>query len=171
LRANQSEKIRILGIDPGTRVTGVGIIDINASGEPDICYYGCITTDRKQTLPVRLNQIYCGLLAIIEEYKPNSIALEDIFYSENIKTAIVMGHARGVSLLAPIIKGIEPAEYSPREVKLSVVGRGNASKDQVQYMVKHILNIKEQDVPLDAADALAVALCHFNRLSKLANMI
>ena len=106
---------------------------------------------------------------MIERYKPHFIALEDIFYSENIKTAIVMGHARGVSLLAAINLGIEPSEYSPREVKLAVVGRGDASKDQVKYMVKNILHIQEEIHPADAADALAVALCHFNRLNRTRN--
>jgi crossover junction endodeoxyribonuclease RuvC len=173
LQAKQQEKIRILGIDPGTQVTGVGIIEIDHTGEPCICYYGCIETNRRQSLPLRLSQIFHGLVEIIGKYKPTYIALEDIFYSENIKTAIVMGHARGVSLLAPVVKGIEPAEYSPREVKLSVVGRGNASKGQVQFMVKQILKIKENDLPLDATDALAVALCHYNRLysrAKLSNI-
>lgn len=156
--------MRILGIDPGTQITGIGLIDVNEQGEPGLCYYGCIHTNRKQTLPLRLKQIYNDLAEIIEKYQPDHIALEDIFYSDNIKTAIVMGHARGVSLLAPVHRGIEPAEYSPREVKLAVVGRGNASKSQVQFMVRSILKINDLDLPLDAADALAVALCHFHRV-------
>lgn len=164
MRVESLRNIRILGIDPGTRVTGVGLIDINEKGEPSLCHFGCINTNRKESLPLRLKNIYEGLVTIIETYKPNHIALENIFYSENIKTAIVMGHARGVSLLAPIRMGVEPAEYSPREVKLAVVGRGNASKSQVQFMVRNILNIEEADLPLDAADALAVSLCHFHRI-------
>jgi crossover junction endodeoxyribonuclease RuvC len=164
LRVENLRNIRILGIDPGTRVTGVGLIDINEKGEPSLCHFGCINTKRKQSLPLRLKHIYEGLVTIIETYKPDHIALEDIFYSENIKTAIVMGQARGVSILAPIRMGVEPAEYSPREVKLAVVGRGNASKSQVQFMVRNILNIEEADLPLDAADALAVSLCHFHRI-------
>ena len=155
---------RILGIDPGTQDTGVGLIDVNERGEPGLCYYGCIQTNRKQSLSLRLKQIYNDLSNIIDKYKPDYIALEDIFYSDNIKTAIVMGHARGVSLLAPIHRGIEPAEYSPREVKLAVVGRGNATKDQVQFMVRSILKIDDLNLPLDAADALAVALCHLHRV-------
>ena len=155
---------RILGIDPGTQITGVGLIDVNERGEPGLCYYGCIQTNRKQSLSLRLKQIYNDLSNIIDKYQPDYIALEDIFYSDNIKTAIVMGHARGVSLLAPIHRGIEPAEYSPREVKLAVVGRGNATKDQVQFMVRSILKINDLNLPLDAADALAVALCHLHRV-------
>ncbi len=156
--------IRVLGIDPGTHITGIGIIDIAAKKDPVLCYYGTIKTKRSAGLPVRLQQINHGLIEVIEKYKPDFVALEDIFYSENIKTAIVMGHARGVALLAIVNAGISPAEYSPREVKLAVVGRGNASKDQVQYMVKNILKLKEDIQPSDASDALAVALCHYHRL-------
>ena len=159
-------KRRILGIDPGTQITGVGIIDFDDQGELSVCYYGSIKTIAKSSLPIRLKKIYQGLIDIIKEYKPDFIALEDIFYSENIKTAIVMGHARAVAILASINLEIEPMEYAPREVKLAVVGRGNASKSQVQYMVRNILSIKDEINPPDAADALAVALCHFNRLNK-----
>jgi crossover junction endodeoxyribonuclease RuvC len=142
----------------------VGIIDVIPGGEPKLCHYGTVVTKRTAELPHRLHQIYDGLIQIIDRFKPDQIALEDIFYSENIKTAIVMGHARGVSLLAVVNAGLAPAEYSPREVKLAVVGRGSASKDQVQFMVKNILRLKEDIKPADAADALAVALCHYHRM-------
>jgi crossover junction endodeoxyribonuclease RuvC len=108
-----------------------------------------------------------GLSELIAKYKPDQVALEDIFYSDNVKTAIVMGHARGVSLLAPINLGITPAEYSPREVKQAVVGRGNASKEQVHFMVKNILNLTEDISPDDASDALAVAICHYHRMNTI----
>ena len=156
--------IRILGVDPGTQITGLGIIDVIEDRDLKLCYYGCIRTDRRSTLPFRLKQIYNGLTELIQKYQPNHVALEDIFYSDNVKTAIVMGHARGVSLLAPVNLGIIPAEYSPREVKLSVVGKGNASKDQVHFMIKNMLHVAEDIVPDDASDALAVALCHYHRL-------
>lgn len=159
--------MRILGIDPGTRITGFGVIDISNKGEITLCEYGCIKTGSKESLPLRLKQIYNGLVTTLEKYKPDYVALENIFYSENVKTAIVMGHARGVSLLAPINVGLEPAEYSPREVKLAVTGRGNASKGQVQFMVKTILNIKDEIKPIDASDALAVAICHYHRMKKI----
>jgi len=158
--------IRILGVDPGTQITGIGVIEIDTSGMPRSCYHGSIRTRLKDPLAVRLKDIYNGLVEAIESYKPNSVALEDIFYSENIKTAIVMGHARGVALLAAINSGLEPAEYTPREVKLAVVGRGDASKIQVEYMVRSILKIKDKIQPADAADALAVALCHYNRRNR-----
>ena len=103
--------MRILGIDPGTNITGVGIIEVDERGEPGLCHYGCIRTSRNAKRPVRLQQIYQGLAEIIGRFQPDVIALEDIFYSDNIKTAIVMGEARGVSLLAAVNKGVEPAEY------------------------------------------------------------
>ncbi len=160
--------VRILGVDPGSQITGVGIIEVSDKRELKLCYHGCIRTNRKESLPFRLKQIYNGLVDIIKEYQPDHVALEDMFYSDNVKTAIVMGQARGVSLLAPVIMGIDPAEYSPREVKLAVVGRGSASKDQVHFMVKNILHLKEDISPDDASDALAVALCHYHRLTGVA---
>jgi crossover junction endodeoxyribonuclease RuvC len=163
------DKIRILGIDPGIQVTGIGIIDINEQKIVTICHHECVHTNRKKSLSYRLRQIYNGLIEIIEKYKPDFIAVEDIFYSENIKTAIVMSHVRGVSLLASMNMGIEPAEYSPREIKLSVVGQGGASKQQVQFMIQKILNCNEEIQQSDAADAVAVALCHYHRLSKIYN--
>jgi crossover junction endodeoxyribonuclease RuvC len=162
-----TSKIRILGVDPGSQVTGLGIVEVIDNRELRLCYHGCIKTDRKATLAFRLKQIYMGLSELIAKYKPDQVALEDIFYSDNVKTAIVMGHARGVSLLAPINLGITPAEYSPREVKQAVVGRGNASKEQVHFMVKNILNLTEDISPDDASDALAVAICHYHRMNTI----
>jgi crossover junction endodeoxyribonuclease RuvC len=159
--------MRILGIDPGVQITGIGIIDINQQRTLSVCYHECIRTDKNKSLSYRLRQIYNGIIQVIEKYKPDSIAIEDIFYSENIKTAIVMSHARGVSLLASMNMGIEPAEYSPREIKLSVVGHGGAAKRQVQFMIQKILNCKEDIQESDAADAIAVALCHYHRLKNL----
>jgi crossover junction endodeoxyribonuclease RuvC len=160
-----SSTIRILGIDPGSQITGIGIIDISGKRDINFCFGDCIRTNRKESLPLRLKQIYNGLIQVIKKYEPDHVALEDIFYSDNVKTAIVMGQARGVTLLAPVNEGITPAEYSPREVKLAVVGRGNASKDQVHFMVKNILGLKDNISPDDISDALAVALCHYHRLS------
>lgn len=161
------DNIRILGIDPGSQITGIGIIDIDKKECISICHFDIIRTDRKKSLSYRLKQIYDGIIQVINTYKPNFVALEDIFYSENIKTAIVMGHARGICLLASINMGIEAVEYSPREIKLSVVGQGGASKSQVQFMVKRLLNYKDNIQPEDASDALAVALCHYHRLKKI----
>lgn len=160
-----SKRIRILGIDPGSQITGVGIIDVSEKRELNLCYYGCIRTSRNKPLPDRLKQIYSGLTDIIRQYKPDFVAVEDIFYSDNVKTAIVMGQARGIALLAPINLELPPAEYSPREVKLAVVGRGNASKEQVHFMIKNMLRLQENISPDDASDALAVAVCHYHRLN------
>jgi crossover junction endodeoxyribonuclease RuvC len=159
-------KRRILGIDPGTQVTGAGIIEVGTAGELEHCFHGCIKTNRSESLPYRLKQIYSGLIKIMEEYQPDEAALEDIFYSDNVKTAIVMGHARGVALIAPMHMGIKPAEYSPREVKMAVVGNGGASKNQVKFMVENILKLHEKIESQDAADALAVAICHFHRMKR-----
>jgi len=163
LQDNNLSGFRILGIDPGTLVTGVGIIDVFEKGKIQLCIYDAIRTKRTNSLALRLKEIFEGIDYFLEKYEPDFVAVEDIFYSENVKTAIVMGQARGVSMLAPVLKNIEIAEYSPREVKLAVVGNGGASKNQVQFMVKNILNLKEDIHPADAADALAVAICHYHR--------
>lgn len=163
---NNKSGFRILGIDPGTLITGIGIIDIIEKGRIQLCFYDAIRTKRSNPLTLRLKEIYEGINYFLEKYEPDVVAVEDIFYSENIKTAIVMGQARGVSLLGPVLKNIEVAEYSPREVKMAVVGNGGASKNQVQFMVKNILNLKDEISPADAADALAVAICHFHRAKK-----
>ncbi len=163
MQNNKSSIYRIMGIDPGTQVTGVGIIDIHGKGEIHLCMYDAIRGKRTNPLAQRLKEIYEGIDDCLEKYNPDFVAIEDIFYSENVKTAIVMGHARGITLLAPVMRDIGIAEYSPREVKLAVVGNGAASKSQVQFMVKNILKLKNDIKPADAADALAVAICHNNR--------
>jgi len=147
-------------------VTGIGIIDILERGKIQLCIYDAIRTKRSNPLALRLKEIYLGIEYFLEKYEPDVVAVEDIFYSENIKTAIVMGQARGVSILAPVLKNLEVSEYSPREVKMAVVGNGGASKNQVQFMVKNILKLKDDIHPADAADALAVAICHFHRDKK-----
>ena len=147
-------------------VTGIGIIDILEKGKTQLCIYDAIHTKRSNPLALRLKEIFEGIDYFLEKYEPDVVAIEDIFYSENIKTAIVMGQARGVSILGPVLRNIEVAEYSPREVKMAVVGNGGASKSQVQFMVKNILNLKDEIHPADAADALAVAICHHHRAKK-----
>ena len=147
-------------------VTGIGIIDILEKGKTQLCIYDAIRTKRSNPLALRLKEIFEGIDYFLEKYEPDVVAIEDIFYSENIKTAIVMGQARGVSILGPVLRNIEVAEYSPREVKMAVVGNGGASKNQVQFMVKNILNLKDEIHPADASDALAVAICHHHRAKK-----
>jgi len=154
---------RILGIDPGLNVTGYGLIELTGK-KPVLLTYGTIRTKAKESLSTRLFQIFESLDKIISDYKPNRVAIEDIFYADNVKTAIVMGHARGAIIIAAVKNGAQVGEFSPREVKMSVVGNGAAKKHQVNFMVCNILKVKEKITPDDASDALAVALCQFNRL-------
>jgi len=143
--------------------TGFGVLRCNGR-RAEVLGYGCIKSKKGRPFPERLRDIYEGIVEVIERYRPDQMAVEDVFYSNNVKTALKIGHARGVVLLAAANRGIPVVEYSPREVKRSVVGSGSASKEQVQFMVKAILGLGELPEPYDVSDALAVALCHANRL-------
>ncbi|MCJ7498207.1 MAG: crossover junction endodeoxyribonuclease RuvC [candidate division Zixibacteria bacterium] len=157
------ENLVILGIDPGSTVTGYGIIKDNRNSAV-LVDYGTIKVSPKKDLPQRLKEIYSGIKEIIDKRKPDELAVEEAFYSKNARSALVMGEVRGVALLAGAQAKIPVAEYSPREIKSSITGTGGASKMQVQYMVKNILQLKKTPEPLDATDALAIALCHLNKL-------
>ena len=152
----------ILGIDPGSYNVGYGILQVE---KRKIVAAGCdtIVIKSKIQLAQRLTQIHSEIDKVISEYKPDMAVIETIFYGKNIKSAFTLGHARGVIMLTLAQHNIEIAEYSPREVKKSVVGNGNASKEQVLYMVQKILNLSAKPKTEDAADALAIALCHFNK--------
>jgi crossover junction endodeoxyribonuclease RuvC len=153
--------LRVLGIDPGTAITGYGVIE----GEGDnlsLTTYGAITTPANQPLAQRLQHIYRELRALIVEWHPDSAAVEELFFSKNARTALSVGHARGVALLALTEAGLPLQEYKPAEIKQAVAGYGNASKQQVQGMVQLLLGLDEMPRPDDAADALAVAICHFH---------
>lgn len=151
--------MRVLGIDPGTATTGYGIME-NKNGKSKVIEYGCIKTDKNLSFPERLRIIYNTIKNIIKKNKPDCVAIEEIFFSKNVKTAISVGHARGVGILAGINSGIEIAEYTPLQVKIAVVGYGRAEKYQVQEMLKILLKLKFIPKPDDASDALAVAYCH-----------
>ncbi len=153
----------ILGIDPGSLNCGYGILQIE---KRRIVAAGCdvVQVNPTLSLPIRLQKIYDEISKVIAEYKPDIAAVESIFYGKNIKSAFTLGHARGVILLSLAKAGIPIEEYTPREVKKSVVGNGNASKEQVEYMVKKIINLKRSPKTQDATDALAVALCQFNKI-------
>lgn len=155
---------KIMGIDPGLNITGYGIIKIDDNDNPQLLTYGHIKTKAKESLADRLYLIYQRLNDVIVENKPDFIAIESIFYAENIKTAIVMGHARGAAIVAAMKNAAQVKEYSPREIKLSVVGNGAAAKSQVKYMVQNLLKIRQDIKPDDASDALAAALCHWHRM-------
>ena len=153
--------MRVLGIDPGTAITGYGLVE----GEGDslaLTAYGAITTPANQPLAQRLQHIYRELQALIAEWRPDSAAVEELFFSKNARTALSVGHARGVALLALTEAGLPIQEYKPAEVKQAVAGYGNAPKQQVQGMVQLLLSLDEIPRPDDAADALAVAICHFH---------
>jgi len=156
--------MRILGVDPGTATTGYGVIDVVGS-KATLVEFGTIKTNAKEKLDQRLKTIYDGLTEVILKTKPNEFSIENIFMHENARTAIILGHSRGVALLSAVNHGLPVSEFTPREIKQSVVGNGNASKEQVQYMIKMLLGLKEVPKPNDAADGCAAAICLFNHLA------
>ena len=149
----------VLGIDPGTATTGFGIITENQIGL-EVLQYGVISTPPDLPMEKRLQIIYKKMLEIIDLHQPESCAVEKLFFQRNVTTAISVGHARGFILLALAERNVKCAEYTPLQVKQAVTGYGVANKKQVQMMVKSILNLEEIPKPDDAADALAVAICH-----------
>ncbi len=158
MKAVKNKRI-ILGIDPGSLITGFGIIEMN-NGKFSLVKCDAIINKSKTELPIRLGVIFQTLDSVIKKYKPDEIAIETSFYGKNAQSALKLGQARGVAMLSAVINKIELSEYSPREVKKSVVGNGAASKNQVQYMVKSILKLQSVPKYYDITDALAVALCH-----------
>jgi crossover junction endodeoxyribonuclease RuvC len=152
----------ILGVDPGTLVTGYGVIEVER-GSVIVLEFDVIVNRNERSMPLRLKEIYSKLCRVISKYHPDEFAIETAFYGKNAQSALKLGHARGVSMLAAVNHEIPTSEYSPREVKKAVVGNGAASKDQVQYMVKSLLRLRNTPKLFDATDALAVALCHVQR--------
>ncbi|OGY43654.1 MAG: crossover junction endodeoxyribonuclease RuvC [Candidatus Buchananbacteria bacterium RIFCSPHIGHO2_02_FULL_40_13] len=152
----------ILGIDPGLADTGFGLIAVN--GQELTCLdHGSITTDKKLSLPARLQQLEQKLILIINKYKPNFMSLEQLFFCTNTKTIIAVGEARGVILLTAAKYKLPVKEFTPLQVKQGITGYGQADKKQVQRMVKTILKLKTLPEPDDAADALAIAICAINK--------
>ncbi len=151
--------MRVLGVDPGTLAVGYGIVE-NVAGEPKLVEYGCLKLSSKEDFPRRLRRIYEEITNVVSRYQPDEFAIESLFYAKNAQVAIKMGHARGVALVAAANKELPTSEYSPREIKLSVAGNGSASKEQVQRMIQQLLHLPHPPEPLDASDALAVAICH-----------
>jgi len=150
----------IIGIDPGSRVTGYGVIAVAGSRQRYMAS-GCIKTAHKSELPQRLEEIFSGVSQVLEEYPPDELAIERVFVGKSAESALKLGHARGVAMLAATLKGIPIFEYEARKIKQAVVGNGAASKNQVQYMVKKLLGLPGYPQK-DAADALAIALTHIN---------
>ena len=153
----------IIGIDPGLVNTGYGIISIK-NEIPSLIDFGIIAPNTKDSVPERIFTIFTDVCCLIEKYNPNIFSIEDVFYSRNFKSAMLLGQARGAAILAASKYKISIFEYSAKKVKQSITGNGNADKTQVQYMVSKILNLKNNSIPLDASDALAIGMCHINQL-------
>ena len=151
-----------LGIDPGTATTGYGLVRLTRDGELVAVKYGVILTSREASAPARLEILFDQLNALLKEHKPDTAAVEKLFFQSNVKTALAVGQARGVVMLCIQKAGIEPFEYTPNEVKQAVAGYGGADKRQVQDMVRALLQLDSLPKPDDAADALAIAITHLN---------
>lgn len=160
-----------MGIDPGSRITGYGIVKREGSLLIHVDN-GCLTTKATAPIAERLKQIYTGLIEIFEKYKPDLVAIEEIFFAKNVSSSLRLGESRGVALLAAAMQGLPITEYSTREVKQSITGFGQASKEQVQKMVQRLLKLPEV-AQVDASDALALAICHAHsyRLEKMVKKV
>ncbi|MBT3216165.1 MAG: crossover junction endodeoxyribonuclease RuvC [Candidatus Marinimicrobia bacterium] len=154
--------MQVIGIDPGLSATGYALLEEN-KGKVIAKMYGTITPPKGKTLADRLEYLFSKSTEIIKEIQPDVMAIEDTFFHKNFKSALMLGQARGVLILAAARMGIHCVEFAPKKVKMSVVGNGNASKEQVQYMVKQILKLKEMPKSLDISDAMAIGLCYINQ--------
>jgi crossover junction endodeoxyribonuclease RuvC len=148
----------VLGIDPGSAVTGYGIVRADRPTSPTLIECGVIRTRPRDPLPLRLRELHEGVTEIIRRHKPDTVAVEDVFYAHNVRTTVVLGHARGVILLAAAEADVTVVEYPPAEIKKAVVGSGAATKQQVQFMLTRLLRLKSVPSPSDAADGVAAAL-------------
>ena len=154
----------VLGIDPGTAVTGYGVVYGERMQIPRLIECGIIRTKPRDSLANRLQEIHAGIVELIQRHRPDVMAVEDVFYARNVRTTIVLGHARGVVLLAAANASLVIAEYPPAEIKKAVVGTGAATKEQVQFMVTRLLRLKTPPQPADASDGVAAALAHVLRI-------
>jgi crossover junction endodeoxyribonuclease RuvC len=152
--------VRILGIDPGIAICGFGVIEEQANGDITPVAFGVIETPKTMALPERLHELHIRLRALVEQWQPAEVAVEELFFATNAKTAITVGQARGVVLLSLFEAGLTIAEYTPLQVKQAVTGYGKADKKQIQEMVRLLLKLDTAPKPDDAADALAIALTH-----------
>jgi len=159
--------MRVLGIDCGTECTGYGLVELDAKHELCCIAFGGITMSRQTPMAERLCTIFDKLSQIIEHYKPDQVAIEEVFYSVNAKSALKLGQARGVAMLAAAAQGVPVTEYSPLSIKSAVVGYGKAEKEQVQMMVARLLRLEQTPQPADAADALAIAICDLHTSATL----
>lgn len=157
--------MRVFGIDCGTEFTGYGVVEVDDSGRNPklrpLCA-GAVRLNKKDRAPARLLQVYVELSALLQLWQPEVVAIEEVFFSANAKSALKLGQVRGVAMLAAANCGLSVAEYAPLTIKSSVVGYGLAAKEQVQFMVARLLDLEEAPKPADAADALAIAICHIH---------
>jgi crossover junction endodeoxyribonuclease RuvC len=153
--------VKIFGIDPGSERTGYGCIEA-AGGRHHLVICGSLSAPAGSSFPEKLRHIHVGLGALLARHHPDCVAVENIFYARNVRSALKLGHARGIALLAAAEAGLPVAEYAPTEIKLAVVGFGRAEKQQVQQMIKLLLGLDAVPSPHDASDALAVAICHLH---------
>jgi crossover junction endodeoxyribonuclease RuvC len=161
--------MRVMGIDPGSNCTGYGIVE-EVEGRLEVVRWGSIRCNPRQAFPSRLKTIYEGLLGAIREYSPDTVAIEDLFFAVNAKSALKLGQTRGVAVLAAVNENRQVAEYTPLEVKQAVVGYGRAEKAQVKMMVARLLKLEPSAEPFDAYDALAIAICHIHTAKTKARM-
>ncbi|HYA23960.1 MAG TPA: crossover junction endodeoxyribonuclease RuvC [Terriglobales bacterium] len=159
--------MRVLGIDCGTEITGYGVVELCPNGNLICLTCGAVKLSLRDSLPSRLATIFHRLATIIGEYHPDDVAIEDVFYALNVKSALKLGQVRGVAMLAASSAGLEIAEYAPLAIKSAVVGYGRAEKQQVQHMVAQLLSLPVIPEPADAADALAIAICHLHTSATL----
>ena len=163
--------MRVFGIDCGTEFTGYGVVEVDCDARlPKLVHLaaGTIRLNKKEKTPQRLAQVYAELTALLALHQPEVVAIEEVFFSANAKSALKLGQVRGVALLAAATQGLPVAEYAPLKIKSSVVGYGLAKKEQVQFMVARLLELSEVPQPADAADALAIAICHIHTAQTLA---
>ena len=158
-------RMRVFGIDCGTEFTGHGVVEVEETTRmprlKPLCA-GAIKLNKKDRTPMRLAQVYAELTALMEMWEPQVVAIEDVFFAANAKSALKLGHVRGVAMLAAANCGLPVAEYAPLSIKSAVVGYGLAAKEQVQFMVARLLELERAPEPADAADALAIAICHIH---------
>src|SRR6267154_1529352 len=162
LSAINCTHMRVLGIDCGGEYTGYGVVEMDSGGRLVCLTCGAIKLSPREPLARRLSRIYDELGVLIGQHHPDEVAIEGIFYALNVKSALKLGQVRGVAMLAAASAGLEVAEYSPLSIKSAVVGYGRAEKHQVQQMVTRLLNLDQIPEPADAADALAIAICHLH---------
>lgn len=150
----------VLGIDPGTAITGFGVVRVDRRRRTELIACGVVRTSPKAPLVARICEIHEALVGLVAEYEPAVMSVEDVFQGKNVRSALTLGHARGAIILAAALQDVEVVEYTPSEIKKAVVGRGDASKSQVAEMVQQHLRLRSAPKPSDAADGVAAALCH-----------